>query len=173
MRQVEALVIMAEHADRSGPIRLKLDKGFEPCPAGPGDEYFANGIFEFNITRLLAFVGANADRFPVEQVEVCALADFGSSHLEEAAVGAADLSRPILLAEIAPGQYGVIDGHHRVAKARRQEVAMIPAYRIRCPVHVAFLTSTFAYEKYVAYWNDKVEDSRETDGSRRIRRRRA
>jgi hypothetical protein len=26
----------------------------------------------------------------------------------------------------------------------------------QCPTHVPFLTSAFAYEKYVEYWNDKV-----------------
>ena len=100
MRQVEALVIMAEVEGRSGPIRLKLDKGFEPCVAGPGDEYYANGIFEFNITRVLAFVHEHAERFPVEQVEVSEIPDFGGSNLDEATVRVADLSRPILLAEI-------------------------------------------------------------------------
>ena len=33
----------------------------------------------------------------------------------------------------------------------------IPAYRIRCPEHVAFLTSTRAYETFVEYWNSKVD----------------
>jgi hypothetical protein len=35
------------------PARLKRDKNFQPCPAESGDEHYANGIFEFNITRLL------------------------------------------------------------------------------------------------------------------------
>ena len=52
-------------------------------------------------------------------------------------------------------------------------MAALPGYRIRCPEHVAFLTSTFAYEKYVEYWNGKLEDLGETGGRKRIRRRRA
>lgn len=71
---------------------------------------------------------------------------------------AADLTRPVILAEIAPGRYNLIDGHHRVAKARREGVTWIPAYRIHCPEHVAFLTTKRAYEAYVHYWNSKVDE---------------
>ena len=160
---------MAQLQELTLPTRLKLDKGFQPCPVEPGDEMYPNGIFEFNITRLLAFVQEHADRFPVERVDLSELPDYGSSaNLDEQAVRSADLSRPILLAEIAPAQYGVIDGHHRLAKARRQSEVAISAYRLRCPAHLPFLTSTFAYEKYVEYWNDKVRDRAK---DRKLRRR--
>jgi hypothetical protein len=39
----------------------------------------------------------------------------GDSHLDPDAITAADLSRPILLAEISPGLSNVIDGNHRLA----------------------------------------------------------
>lgn len=83
---------------------------------------------------------------------------------------AADLNRPVILAEIAPGRYNLIDGHHRVAKARRDGVPSIPAYRVRCPEHVAFLTSTRGYEAYVEYWNSKVDDA--SEGAPPLRRTR-
>lgn len=93
-----------------------------------------------------------------------------SAGLNEQALVAADLKRPVILAEIAPGRYNLIDGHHRVAKARRGGVPSIPAYRIRCPEHVAFLTSKRAYEAYVEYWNSKVDhasaDRRRARGNR-------
>ena len=68
-----------------------------------------------------------------------------------------DLSRPILLAEIAPGRYNVIDGHHRLAKACRQGLCRMLVHRVRCPEHIAFLTSALAYEAYVEYWNSKLD----------------
>jgi hypothetical protein len=150
---------MAQVQGRPQPTKLRLDKGFQPCSAEPGDEMYPNGIFEFNITRLLAFVQEHVDRFHVERVELSEFPDFGNSpHLNEEAVRLADLSRLILLAEIAPGRYSVIDGNHRLAKARRQGAAALPAYRLQCPTHVPFLTSAFAYTKYVEYWNNKVTD---------------
>jgi hypothetical protein len=140
------------------PAMLKLDPGFQPCPAEPGDELYPNGIFEFNITRLLTFIHAHLERFPTGFVELVDIEHSGGSgSLDEAVIDAADLSRPILLAEIAPGRYNVIDGNHRVAKARREGVRCILAYRVRCPEHVVFLTSTKAYETYVEYWNSKLD----------------
>jgi hypothetical protein len=139
------------------PTKLKLDKAFKPCPLAGGDEAYPNGIFEFNITRLLTFIDAHPEDFPLEPVSVADIPDYGSSRLNEAAVLSADLSRPVLLAEIAPGRHNLIDGHHRVAKARREGVPTVDARRIACPRHVPFLTSTAAYEKYVEYWNSKVE----------------
>jgi hypothetical protein len=123
------------------PATLKRDKNFQPCPAESGDEHYANGIFEFNITRLLAFI------------DTCA-----------------DLSRPILLAEIAPGRFNVIDGNQRLARARREILQLVPARRVRCPDHVPFLISDWAYEKYVEYWNSKLEDLSQAKAPRKYRK---
>lgn len=108
----------------------------------------------------MAFVAAHAERFPIERVEVGDIPDCRSEHLDEEAIRMADLSRPILLAEISPGLYNVIDGHHRLAKARREGTQGLPARRVYCPDHVPFLTSTAAYEAYVEYWNGKLRDAR-------------
>jgi hypothetical protein len=86
------------------PRKLRPDRWFQPCPTEPGDELYPNGVFEFNITRLLGFISAHPERFPIEAVELTAIPKFGSDdRLDGATVQAADVSRPILLAEIAPG----------------------------------------------------------------------
>lgn len=143
-------------SDHPTAVKLKLDKAFEPCAAESGDELYPNGIFEFNITRLLSFIEANIDRFPIESVGVADIPNYGSENLDEEAIRTADLLRPILLAEISPGRFNLIDGHHRVAKARGEGVATLPAHRVACPFQVRFLTSTRAYEMYVEYWNEKL-----------------
>jgi hypothetical protein len=164
MRPVARMIFMAQLLRRASPTRLRLERGFGPCPVDREDEIYANGIFEFNVTRLLAFVQEHVDRFPVEQVETSEFPEYGdSSHLNEETICLADLTRPILLAEIAPWRYNVIDGNHRLAKARREGVASLPAYRLRCPAHVPFLTSAFAYERYVEYWNEKIRTLREAN----------
>jgi hypothetical protein len=140
------------------PIKLKLDKRFQPCPLDEGDEAYPNGIFHFNISRLLAFIDAYPEDFPLEHIPVADIPSYAGASLNEATVRSADLSRPVLLAEIAPGRYNLIDGHHRVAKARRDGVPTVHARSIACPRHVPFLTSTSAYEKYVEYWNSKVKE---------------
>jgi hypothetical protein len=107
------MMLNSPSAETGFPAKLKRDNNFQPCPAESGDEHYQNGIFEFNITRLLAFIDTSAERFPIELVSVDEFPNFGGSHLDEETLRTADLSRPILLAEISPGLYNVIDGHHR------------------------------------------------------------
>jgi len=62
------------------------------------------------------------------------------------------------LAEIAPGRFNVVDGNHRVGRARRDWVKMLPAFRVGPDLHVHFLTTVKGYEAYVEYWNEKVAE---------------
>jgi hypothetical protein len=140
------------------PAKLKLSPSFEPCPFEEGEEAFRNGIFEFNVTRMMAFIEAHPDRFPREDVAVASVPNYGDELRDEATIATADLSRPVLFAEIAPGRFNLIDGNHRMARARRDGVPTLPAHRIHCPDHVAFLTSLMAYQTYVEYWNGKIEE---------------
>ena len=161
--------------DSNSPLvlhgRLKLNRQFQPCMAEPGDELYLNGIFEFNITRLLAFIDTQPQQWAPQPVELAQIPQHGDdSHLDPDAIAAADLSRPILLAEISPGLYNVIDGNHRLSKARREAARTILAHRISCPQHVPFLTSMTAYEAYVEYWNSKV-DALQSCPTRTIRRK--
>jgi len=41
-----------------------------------------------------------------------------------------DLVKPVVIAEIASQRYNVIDGHHRMEKARRESVTTLSSYRI-------------------------------------------
>jgi hypothetical protein len=52
------------------PAILRLDRDFQPCSSELGDELYPNGIFEFNITRLLAFIHPHTERFPAEFIEL-------------------------------------------------------------------------------------------------------
>ena len=92
------------------------------------------------------------------QVSVCSFPRWDRS-LADAHVEAADLARPVLLAEISPGSFNLIDGHHRIEKARRSDVETLQAYRLNAAQHVRFLTSTRAYLAFVGYWNSKVGEA--------------
>ena len=137
---------------------LKLDKTFTPIPVDSGDELFLNGIFEFNVTKMLAFIEANPKEFPIKKADVERLRSLLPETLDEKTIQRADISRPIILAEISPGSFNVIDGHHRVEKAVRQGLKTIAARRIGAGQHLAFLTTTIAYEAYVDYWNSKLAE---------------
>ncbi len=68
-----------------------------------------------------------------------------------------EISRPVILAEISPGQYNLIDGNHRMERARREGIKSMLAYRLNVEQHMKFLTSKKAYVAYIAYWNSKLK----------------
>ncbi len=78
---------------------LKVDKDFAPCPMTDGDELYSNGIFVFNITRMLEHIENAPDRMTIEEIVV---KDYywGFSSLNEAHLPSVDISRPVIIAEI-------------------------------------------------------------------------
>ena len=139
--------------------KLEPAPSFVPPRSEGGDEFFPNGIFEFNITKLLTFIRANAETFPIEIAEVKGLRSYTPSTLDEATVLKADVTAPIILGEIAPDRFNVIDGNHRLEKAHRDGLKAIPLYRVFAKQQMAFLTSIESYTKYIEYWNTKVDKS--------------
>ena len=69
-----------------------------------------------------------------------------------------EISKPVILAEIAPERYNLIDGNHRMEKARRMGIKSIPAYKLNVEQHIRFLTSKKAYLAYIEYWNSKLKE---------------
>ena len=139
---------------RSGTA-LGFEKNFSPCPVKDGDEIYPNGIFEFNITKMIDFIHSNPSDFATEEVSVD---DFPPefSSINEKHMDNVHLGEPVILGEISPDRYNLIDGNHRMEKARRLGVERIQAYRISPEQHVQFLISTRAYKAYVEYWNSKL-----------------
>lgn len=106
----------------------------------------------------LEFINANQDIFQPQEVEVRAVRmDYSSSNLNESTIQSVNLLTPIILAEISPGMFNVIDGHHRLEKAYRDGVTKMLAYKVLAEQHIRFLTSTMAYKEYVQYWNAKLK----------------
>ena len=135
--------------------KLTIDNDFTPCPKSDGDEFYQNGMFVFNITKMTEYIIDNPEVFVPEEVAVKGLQKFLS--LNESHVDSVDISKPVVLAEIAPSQFYLIDGQHRVEKAHRLGMETIEAYRLNAHQHIRFLTSRKAYEIYVEYWNSKIE----------------
>ena len=56
--------------------KLIADDSFTPCPINDDDELYPNGIFVFNITKLLEHIEKNPNEIDLVKVEV---ADFSRS----------------------------------------------------------------------------------------------
>jgi hypothetical protein len=136
--------------------KLKANENFTPYPINKGEELFPNGIFVFNITKMIEHIKNNSDEIDLVEVTV---ADFPKSFssIDELHVDSVDVSGPVLLAEISPGHYNLIDGNHRMEKARKMEISQILAYKLNVKQHIEFLTERKAYLSYVEYWNGKLK----------------
>ena len=77
--------------------------------------------------------------------------------IDESHLNSVDLKLPVIVAEIAPQRFNLIDGNHRMEKARRASVETLPGYTLNVTQHVNFLTTEKAYYAYVEYWNNKLQ----------------
>lgn len=135
-------------------IRLTIENDFAPFPESDEDEFYRNGIFVFNITKMNEHILKNPDVFVPKDVSVKELHKFLS--LNESHVDTVDISKPVILAEIAPSRFNLIDGQHRVEKAHRMGIDTLQAYNLDVSQHIRFLTSRKAFEIYVEYWNSQI-----------------
>ncbi len=70
---------------------------------------------------MFEFIKSQPEILKVEQVAISPrFAKLDRSRLDEATVLKADITVPIVLAEISPGHFNVIDGNHRVERALRE-----------------------------------------------------
>ena len=49
--------------------KLKADNNFTPCPIDDGDELYPNGIFVFNITKMICFIASNPKEIDCVKIE--------------------------------------------------------------------------------------------------------
>lgn len=132
-----------------------MDDKFIPCHAQDGDELFQNGIFVFNITKMLEYIESNSNEINLTKINVDDFPECFSS-IDESYMDSVDISRPVIIAEIAPGRYNLIDGNHRKEKARRMGISSISAYKLNVNQHIKFMTEEDAYMSYAKYWNGKI-----------------
>jgi hypothetical protein len=140
---------------------MKLMKNYKPVPSEAAEEFYPNGIFVFNISKLIQYIHLNPDIFKAETVAVNAVNSFNSfksSNLNESTVKSADISIPLIMAEISPDQFNLIDGHHRLERAKREGREVISVYKIPAEHHVLFLNASEVYQAYVEYWNEKCKE---------------
>lgn len=137
--------------------KLKLDKNLEPLPTRDGDEIFRNGYFEFNITRILEDISAGKLEVADEPINISSWSRLHCSNsFNEDYLPSVDINKTVLQAEIRAGAYNIIDGNHRMEKARREGVEWINSYIIKGEQLVPYFIEKKGYEAFVEYWNSKL-----------------
>lgn len=132
-------------------MKLSIDKNFIPIDCKENDELFRNGIFEWNITRMQEFIDSGAAKdFTMDKITV---SDFYSSyfHIDQDHLQSVNIDKSVILAEIAPRKYSLIDGQHRIVKAHNEGIESVSAYKVPVDQHIPFLTSVKSYKVYSEY----------------------
>ncbi|WP_438315377.1 ParB/RepB/Spo0J family partition protein [Sporosarcina sp. FA9] len=138
--------------------KLKINTQFIPCAALPDDEGFGSYPFVWNITTMITWIVANVDEVACSTVKILSSEKaIESESLNESHIPTLDLSKPLIIVRINPDYYRLIDGHHRVAKARLNGVEESPAYYLSEEQHRQFFIHSESDRIYVDYWNEKLE----------------
>lgn len=138
--------------------KLVLDTNFKSVPLYIDDETFRIGIFKFNITKILAdlaneeLIGERTEIDVVHWFKENWRGKVNEDHMPNVKIGV-----PIVMVEIKPGTYSVIDGNHRLEKAFREGVEKIDAIRLKGEQILPYLTDGRGYESFIKYWNSKLD----------------
>lgn len=137
--------------------KIKFNNEFTPLPTYDGDEIFRNGIFHFNISRIIEHI--HAGKLNVEQ-EVIEVRKWFQTHfhnsINEMHLPTVDITKPIIQAEIRPTMYTIIDGNHRMEKAFREGVPYIHSYKLNGEELLSFFKDIRGYKAFIEYWNSKL-----------------
>ncbi|AHF08456.1 hypothetical protein [Desulfitobacterium metallireducens] len=68
----------------------------------------------------------------------------------------ADITKPVIQAEIRPGIFQIIDGNHRVEKAYRDKVDYIKSYKLKGEQLIAYFIDVRGCKAFIEYWNSKL-----------------
>lgn len=139
---------------------LKLNKNFIPCDVFENEEYYPNGVFVFNVTRIIEHI--QSGQLVVEQEDISVpdwyKTQVASIVINEEHLKMVTLEVPVIQAEISPGRFNIIDGNHRLERAYRDNVQTIKSFKLKAEQLIPYFRDVEGYQAFVAYWNDKLTD---------------
>src|SRR5690606_24659523 len=137
---------------------MKIKRNFAPCPSFEKEEIFRNGIFDFNISRILEDI--HSGRLPVEKEDIL-IQEWCKSHghhssLNEDHLTTVDIDKTIIQAEIRPGFFTIINGNHRIEKAYWLGKSAISSYKLIGEQLIRHFITTHGCQAFMEYWNSKL-----------------
>lgn len=133
-------------------------ENYIPCRINENDEIFRNGIFHFNISKILEDILSGEVVVEKEVIEIKEWFRKNGYHavLNESHLPTVDITKPIIQAEIRSGIFTIIDGNHRIEKAFRLGVPSIHSYKLMGEQLIPYFITSKGYYVFVEYWNSKL-----------------
>jgi hypothetical protein len=137
---------------------LMLDRNYTPVELHENDEIFRNGIFQWNITKIIQYIDQYKSNISTSRIDVTEhySSKYAFANISQDHVNLVDINIPVIQAEINPNQYMIIDGHHRLVKAYYDGVKYMESYILKVNQHIPFFITVKSYKAFVKYWNSKV-----------------
>lgn len=87
-----------------------------------------NGILIWDVTSILEDIEQHPDSYTIQTLSTALLADHNDARVSHTRAMASDLTKPLVVAELSKDHLLLIDGNHRLYKARTLGLENIPCY---------------------------------------------
>lgn len=87
-----------------------------------------NGILIWDVTSILEDIEQHPDSYIIQTLSTALLADHNDARVSHTRAMASDLTKPLVVAELSKDHLLLIDGNHRLHKARALGLENIPCY---------------------------------------------
>ena len=87
-----------------------------------------NGILIWDVTSILEDIEQHPDSYTIQTLSTALLADHNDARVSHTRAAASDLTKPLVVAELSKDHLLLIDGNHRLHKARALGLENIPCY---------------------------------------------
>lgn len=87
-----------------------------------------NGILIWDVTSILEDIEQHPDSYTIQTLSTALLADHNDARVSHTRAMASDLAKPLVVAELSKDHLLLIDGNHRLYKARTLGLENIPCY---------------------------------------------
>lgn len=121
-----------------------------------GNECFAYGNINFNISALIEAIEANPSGF--ERRDIKCESYFWKTCVPNQInlLQAVDLSIPLIFLEISEGDYICIDGRHRLYEAFQNQIETLAAIHVKVGQILPYLSDQRSLENFIHYWNRQL-----------------
>ena len=83
-----------------------------------------NGILIWDVTSILEDIEQHPDSYTIQTLSTALLADHNDARVSHTRAMASDLTKPLVVAELSKDHLLLIDGNHRLHKARKYSVLL-------------------------------------------------
>lgn len=121
-----------------------------------GNESYAFGDINFNISALIEAIKENSTDFELREIKcesyfwkTCTMNQINFSQ-------EVNLSQPLVFLEICEGEYICIDGKHRLYDAFQKQIATLHAYHVKAGQVLPYLLDQRSLKNFIHYWNRQL-----------------